>query len=59
MHLSTLLFISGATALGINCRGSGWCFVGNAGASLNAVREQVGVLIAQGGGGRRYASGRE
>ncbi|KHN97635.1 Killer toxin, Kp4/SMK-like, core [Metarhizium album ARSEF 1941] len=57
MHISLLpvLFVSGAAALGINCRGSGVCFFNDA--SLQAVHNQVGNMIAAGGGNRYYWDG--
>lgn len=59
MHfVSALLFISGAAALGINCRGSFWCDA-NPGATLKSVREQVGNLIAEGQGNRVFGPGRK
>lgn len=55
---SVLLFVSSVSALGINCRGSFMCNA-NPGASLQQVRDQVGNMIAQGGGDRRFNSGRK
>ncbi|TQV90465.1 hypothetical protein V2A60_010455 [Cordyceps javanica] len=53
---SLSLFLTSATALGINCRGSGFCTINN-GASLQVVHDQVGNLVASGGGDRRFNSG--
>ncbi|EGX95195.1 Killer toxin, Kp4/SMK-like, core [Cordyceps militaris CM01] len=56
MHFfSFSLFLIGAAALGINCRGSGVCNFNDA--SLQVVHDQVGALIAGGGGDRRFNSG--
>ncbi|OAA52155.1 Killer toxin, Kp4/SMK-like, core [Cordyceps fumosorosea ARSEF 2679] len=52
---SLSLFLTGAAALGINCRGSGFCNVNDA--SLQVVHDQVGNLIASGGGDRRFNGG--
>ncbi|PHH89086.1 hypothetical protein CDD83_6681 [Cordyceps sp. RAO-2017] len=41
-----LLLVSGAAALGINCRGHGICKVNDA--SLQSIRDQVGVMMAEG-----------
>ncbi|KFG82708.1 hypothetical protein MANI_003862 [Metarhizium anisopliae] len=58
MHFSSILFfISGAAALGINCRGSGVCSFNDA--SLQVVHDQIGNLIAGGGGDRRFNQGRK
>ncbi|OAQ83866.1 kp4 domain-containing protein [Purpureocillium lilacinum] len=54
---SILFFASSVAGLGINCRGSGVCSFNDA--SLTTVREQVGVLIADGGGDRRFAEGQQ
>ncbi|KAJ6789041.1 hypothetical protein PWT90_08412 [Aphanocladium album] len=54
--LSLSVFLSTAVALGINCRGSGICSL-NPGASLQVVHDQVGELVAQGGGDRRFSNG--
>lgn len=53
---SVLLFASSAMALGINCRGSFMCN-DNPGASLKTVHDQVGNLIAGGGGDRHFNTG--
>lgn len=53
---SISLFFSSAVALGINCRGSFYCSA-NPGASLQVVHDQVGNLVASGGGDRRFNSG--
>lgn len=53
---SVLLFVSSASALGINCRGSFMCNT-NPGASLQSVHDQIGNLIASGGGERRFNQG--
>ncbi|KAK5990861.1 KP4 killer toxin [Cladobotryum mycophilum] len=42
---SVLFFISGAAALGINCRGSFMCNASE-GISLQTVHDQIGVLVA-------------
>ncbi|OAQ83864.1 Killer toxin, Kp4/SMK-like, core [Purpureocillium lilacinum] len=47
--------ISGATALGINCRGSGGCTFNDA--KLSDVLTQVKQIQAQGNGGHHYAQG--
>lgn len=54
--LATLVpLIAGASALGINCRGSGAC--GSGGLSLNTILTQVQQLQAEGNGGHEYAEG--
>ena len=53
---SILLYVTSAAALGINCRGSGFCSIN--GASIQQVKDQVGVLIAGGGRDRRFNTGR-
>lgn len=53
---SILVFASSAAALGINCRGSGYCSINN-GANLQVVHDQIGSLIASGGGDRNFNSG--
>ncbi|KAJ6789039.1 hypothetical protein PWT90_08410 [Aphanocladium album] len=54
--VATLLtFVSTATALGINCRGSGACNLNSA--SLKEVLTQVRQIQAQGNGGHQYGSG--
>lgn len=59
MLLTQILFLaSGAAALGINCRGSGFCEIGIPGA-LQHVREQVGSLIVEKGGDTSFSEGRE
>lgn len=58
MQLSILFLASTAAALGINCRGSGFCSL-NPGASMQVVHDQVGNLVAEGGGDRHFNSGRE
>lgn len=50
--------ISSAAALGINCRGSGFCSINN-GASLQVVHDQIGNLVASGGADRRFSDGRK
>jgi hypothetical protein len=57
MKFSVIPFVSGVAALGINCRGSGVCSFNDA--SLQVVRDQIGNLIADGGGDRRFGTGRE
>lgn len=58
MQLSSIVFfISSAAALGINCRGSGVCSFNDA--SLQVVHDQIGNLIAGGGGDRRFNTGRK
>ncbi|KJK85797.1 hypothetical protein H633G_10355 [Metarhizium anisopliae BRIP 53284] len=58
MHFSSILFfISSAAALGINCRGSGVCSFNDA--SLQVVHDQIGNLIAGGGGDRHFNQGRK
>lgn len=57
-YSSVLLFISSAAALGINCRGSFMCNA-NPGASLQSVHDQIGNLIASGGGDRHFNQGGE
>lgn len=52
-----MLFASGAAALGINCRGSGLCSLNDG--SMQTIRDQVGVLVAEGGRDRRFNSGRK
>ncbi|KAK5994840.1 KP4 killer toxin [Cladobotryum mycophilum] len=54
---SLLLFVSGAVALGINCRGSGFCSINDA--VLQHLRDRVGVLIADGGRDRHFNSGQQ
>ncbi|KAK5993975.1 KP4 killer toxin [Cladobotryum mycophilum] len=56
--LSALVFISGASALGINCRGSGFCMA-DENVSAQQVMDQIGILVAQGGGDRRFYSGQQ
>ncbi|TQV90463.1 Killer toxin, Kp4/SMK-like, core [Cordyceps javanica] len=48
-------FVSTATALGINCRGSGACNLNDA--SLKEVLTQVRQIQAQGNGGHHYNTG--
>ncbi|ATY60847.1 Killer Kp4 SMK-core [Cordyceps militaris] len=56
VSFATLLtFVSGAAALGINCRGSGGCTFNNA--SLREVLTQVQQIQAQGNGGHHYGTG--
>ncbi|PHH60619.1 hypothetical protein CDD81_1409 [Ophiocordyceps australis] len=55
--LTTLYLVSGAAALGINCRGSGFCSFNTA--SLQTVHDQVGVLVATGGRDRHFNSGQQ
>ncbi|KAK9437838.1 killer toxin, Kp4/SMK-like, core [Metarhizium brunneum] len=58
MHFSSILFfISSAAALGINCRGSGVCSFNDA--SLQVVHDQIGNLIAGGGGDRHFNQGQQ
>ncbi|XP_044717521.1 kp4 domain-containing protein [Hirsutella rhossiliensis] len=50
-----MLFVSSAAALGINCRGSGFCSVNDG--SMKTIKDQVGVLIADGGRDKRFNGG--
>ncbi|TWU73330.1 hypothetical protein ED733_004635 [Metarhizium rileyi] len=51
--LLLLLLVSSAAALGINCRGSGVCSFNSA--SMQVVHDQIGNLIAEGGGDHQIA----
>lgn len=58
MQFSSLtLFITSAAALGINCRGSGFCNFNDA--SMQVVHDQIGIIVAEGGGGRRFNTGQQ
>ncbi|CEJ80551.1 hypothetical protein VHEMI00727 [[Torrubiella] hemipterigena] len=54
--LSIAALATTAAAGGINCNGSGYCKI-NPGASLQMVHDQVGNLIAAGGGDRHFNGG--
>ncbi|EFX06369.1 killer toxin, kp4 [Grosmannia clavigera kw1407] len=53
---SLLLFVVGASALGINCRGSSLCS-GEAGGKLSKILSEVRGVINQGHGNHRYNTG--
>ncbi|CAK7270434.1 hypothetical protein SEPCBS119000_004087 [Sporothrix epigloea] len=52
--LALAAYIAGASALGINCRGSGMCLVG---AQMTDVQSQIGDMIASGNGDRWFNTG--
>ncbi|KAF4445485.1 killer toxin, Kp4/SMK-like, core [Fusarium austroafricanum] len=53
---SALLFASSVAGLGINCRGSGFCSLSPNG-SIQKIKEQIGVIIADGQGDRHFDTG--